>query len=92
MSRKKKIIIGAVLAVAITAVVVFNLSNKKEVAVDVQTEKVKRGDVIKTVSASGKIQPVTDVKVSSNVSAKIMKLTVKEGDRVQRGQLLVSLD
>lgn len=92
MSRKKKIIIGAVLAVAITAVVVFNLSNKKEVAIDVQTEKVKRGDVIKTVSASGKIQPVTDVKVSSNVSAKIMKLTVKEGDRVQRGQLLVSLD
>ena len=92
MSKKKKILIGAGLAVVITAVVVFNLSNKKEKAIEVQTEKVKRGDVIKTVSASGKIQPVTDIKISSNVSAKIMKLTVKEGDLVQRGELLVSLD
>lgn len=92
MSKKTKILIGAGLAVIITAVVVLNLSNKKEKAIEVQTEKVKRGDVIRTVSASGKIQPVTDVKISSNVSAKIMKLTVKEGDKIQRGQLLVSLD
>lgn len=92
MSKKKKILIGAALTVALTLVVVLSLGGKKEEAVEVQTEKVKRGDVVKTVTASGKIQPVTDVKISSNVSAKIMKLTVKEGDRVQRGQLLVSLD
>ncbi len=93
MSKKKKILIGAGLAVVITAVVIFNLvGNKKENAVDVQTEKVKRGDVIKTVTASGKIQPVTDVKISSNVSARITKVTVKEGDKVMRGQLLVALD
>lgn len=92
MSKKKKILIGSILAVVITAVVVFNLSNKKEESTEVQTEKVKRGDVIKTVSASGKIQPVTDVKISSNVSAKIMRLYVKEGDKVKKGQILVSLD
>jgi HlyD family secretion protein len=93
MSKKKKILIGAALGIVITGAVVFNLfSHKKENAIEVQTEKVKRGDVIKTVTASGKIQPVTDVKVSSNVSARITKITVKEGDKVTRGQLLVSLD
>lgn len=92
MSKKKKILIGAGLTLVLTVVIVLSLGGKKEDAVEVQTEKVKRGDVIKTVTASGKIQPVTDVKISSNVSAKIMKLTVKEGDQVKRGQLLVSLD
>jgi HlyD family secretion protein len=92
MSRKKKILIGAGLAVIITAIVVLNLGNRKEEGVEVQTEKVRRGDVVKTVTASGKIQPVTDVKISSNVSARITGLYVKEGDRVHKAQRLVSLD
>ena len=92
MSKKKKILIGSGLVVVIAVVVALNLGKKKDDAIEVQTEKVKRGDVTKTVTASGKIQPVTDIKISSNVSAKIMKLTVKEGDRVTKGQLLVSLD
>lgn len=92
MSKKKKILIALLLTALIVLVVVLNLNGSKEKAIEVQTEKVKRGHVIKTVSASGKIQPVTDVKISSNVSARIMKLMVKEGDRVKKGQLLVSLD
>ncbi len=92
MSKKKKIIIGSLLGLLIILVIIFNMNGKQQKAIEVQTEKVKRGNVIKTVTASGKIQPVTDVKISSNVSARIMKLTVKEGDRVKKGQLLVSLD
>lgn len=92
MSKKKKIIIGSLLGFLIMLVIIFNMNGKQQKAIEVQTEKVKRGNVIKTVTASGKIQPVTDVKISSNVSARIMKLTVKEGDRVKKGQLLVSLD
>lgn len=92
MSKRNKILIGVGLTLVLTVVIVLNIRGKKEDAVEVQTEKVKRGDVIKTVSASGKIQPVTDIKISSNVSAKILQLTVKEGDKVKRGQVLVSLD
>lgn len=92
MSKKKKIFIGLGFGLIIVLIILFNMNGKNQKAVEVQTEKVKRSNVIKTVSASGKIQPVTDVKISSNVSARIMKLMVKEGDRVSKGQLLVSLD
>ncbi|MCB0833197.1 MAG: efflux RND transporter periplasmic adaptor subunit [Bacteroidetes bacterium] len=92
MSTKKKVLIGVALGVVLAAVVILNVAGKKEKAIEIQSEKVKRGDVVKTVTASGKIQPVTDVKISSNVSARIMKMTVKEGDKVKKGQLLVSLD
>ncbi len=92
MSRKKKILLFSGLGLVVIVFAVLSLSKKKEDSVEVTTEKVKRGDVVKTVSASGKIQPITDVKISSNVSARIMRLHVKDGDRVSRGQLLVSLD
>jgi HlyD family secretion protein len=92
MSKKKKIFIGLGFGLVIVFVVLFNMNGKNQKAVEVQTEKVKRSNVIKTVSASGKIQPVTDIKISSNVSARITKLMIKEGDKVKKGQLLVSLD
>ncbi len=92
MSKKKKIFIGLGFGLLIVLIIVFNMNGKNQKSIEVQTEKVVRGNVIKTVSASGKIQPVTDVKISSNVSARIMKLMVKEGDKVRKGQLLVSLD
>jgi len=58
-----------------------------------QTEKVtvdKAGEkkVVETVTASGKIQPETEVKLSSEVSGEVTELTVKEGDVVKKGQLL----
>ena len=57
------------------------------------TEKVtidKAGDkkVVETVTASGKIQPETEVKLSSEVSGEVTELLVKEGDVVKKGQLL----
>lgn len=58
-----------------------------------QIEKVtvdKAGDkkVVETVTASGKIQPETEVKLSSEVSGEVTELLVKEGDVVKKGQLL----
>lgn len=92
MSKKKKILIGGIIGSLIIVFVLFNLKGNGGKPIEVQTEKVKRSHLVRTVTASGKIQPVTDVKISSNVSAKIIKLLVKEGDRVKKGQLLVSLD
>ena len=59
-----------------------------EVAVD----KVALRDLTETVLASGKIQPVTEVKISSEVSGEIVALTIKEGDAVRKGQLLARIN
>lgn len=59
---------------------------------EVQTTLVKRVNIIETVIASGKIQPETELSISSEVSGEIITLPVKEGDRVQKGDLLVKIN
>jgi len=54
----------------------------------VTTEKASDRTVVETVTASGKIQPETEVKLSSEVSGEVVELKVKEGDIVKAGQLL----
>jgi len=56
--------------------------------IKVATDKVEKKTVNEQVSASGKIQPEVEVKLSSEVSGEIVELTVKEGDVVTRGQVL----
>ncbi|MBL7829700.1 MAG: efflux RND transporter periplasmic adaptor subunit [Saprospiraceae bacterium] len=58
----------------------------------VYTEEVKKRDIREIVSASGKIYPKTEVKISSDVSGEIVALYVKEGDTVKAGQLLAKID
>ncbi len=65
----------------------FGASNMIEVAV----EKAELRDIVETVSASGKIQPEMEVKISPDVSGEIIALYVKEGDKVTKGQLLVKI-
>jgi HlyD family secretion protein len=87
----KKIII---IIAAVLIVVVFILANvlKKDKGVEVDVDKVKQGTIIQKVAGSGQIRPEVQVKVSSNVAGKIMKLYAKEGDTVKKNQLLVELD
>ena len=59
---------------------------------EVAVEKVALRDLPETVLASGKIQPVTEVKISSEVSGEIVALTIKEGDAVRKGQLLARIN
>jgi HlyD family secretion protein len=54
----------------------------------VAVEKAAKRSLIETVTASGKINPQTEVKLSSEVSGEVIQLNVKEGDSVKRGQLL----
>lgn len=54
----------------------------------VTTDKANTKNVVETVTASGKIQPETEVKLSSEVSGEVVELKVKEGDIVKAGQLL----
>jgi len=89
---KKKVIIAIVVIAVIATFVIINLKKSKGGEIPVQVEKVRRGDVTQIVSASGKVQPELEVKISANISAEIIGLYVKEGDRVRKGQLLVKLD
>lgn len=57
----------------------------------VTIEKAAERKVIETVTASGKVQPETEVKLSSEVSGEVTELLVKEGDVVKKGQLLIKV-
>src|SRR5688500_18955510 len=58
---------------------------------EVELAKAKRVTVIEKVSASGTVQPVTEVKIAPEVSGEIRELLVQEGDSVKKGQLLVKI-
>jgi HlyD family secretion protein len=90
--KKRKVIIGLVIGLVVMIIVVVNLTRSSQKALVVQAEAVKRGHITSTVSAAGKIQPETEVDISANVSGKIVRLGVKEGDAVEQGQFLVQLD
>lgn len=87
-----KILLPAVILLIILAVIGKKKGwFGKEATVKVATEKVMVNPIIETVTANGKIQPETEVKISPDVSGEIVELHVKEGDFVQRGVLLFKI-
>src|SRR5579871_5192785 len=88
---KKAAIIGGVI-VGVLAIVGFSVSYSQKNVVVVQTGKVQHQDLTSIVSASGEIRPKNYVNVGSNAFGKIVKLYVKEGERVKKGQLLAQLE
>ena len=81
-------ILGILFAVVIIGFILK--ANKKE-GIKVAVDKAAEKDIIEVVSASGKIYPETEVKVSSDVSGEITDLPVLEGDSVTKGQVLVKI-
>jgi len=92
MSKKKIIIISSVVVLIAVCVVALSMGGNDEEAIAVKTGKVEKQKIVETVSATGVIQPETQVKISADVAAKITKLDVKEGDWVEKDQFLVQLD
>lgn len=64
---------------------------KDDEGIVVSTDFASRLDIVETVSASGKIQPEVEVKISPDVSGEIVELPIKEGDQVFKGDLLVRI-
>jgi len=90
----KKKWLWIVLAVVLVGVLVAaNMARQKgKKGVGVQIARVRVEDITSRVRAPGKIEPRTQVKISADVMGKIVKLNVKEGDPVKRGQLMLQLD
>lgn len=88
----KKVLIIAAVVVALLALVGFSVQASKKNVTTVQTGKVIREDLASEVSASGEIKPKTYVNVGAQGYGKIVKLFVKEGEIVKRGQMLVQLE
>jgi HlyD family secretion protein len=92
MSKKKLVwVVTAVVLVAAVALAVAARGRGNK-GVEVQTAKVTRQEIVQKVSATGRIQPRTQIKISADVSAKIKRLGVVEGQWVKQGALLVELD
>jgi HlyD family secretion protein len=89
---KKKIIIFSIIGVVLVALVLLViLGSNRETVTTVQTEKIERRTITQIVSATGRIQPETKVKINAEVSGEIIELAVREGQRVKKGQLVVRI-
>ncbi len=91
-SKKFKVIGIIALALLIVVMVFVNIKKNRGTTTDVVTVKVKKGEITKTVTGSGYLQPETDVQIAARISAEIIRIHVEEGDVVKKGQLLVELD
>jgi len=67
------------------------ISGKREPAIPVTTEKATRRTIIETVSATGKVQPETEVKISPEVAGEIIELPVEDGKEVKKGELVLKI-
>ena len=92
MSKKKIIIGSAIILIIVIMIIILSTRDKGNHAIQVQTSKVERQKIVETVTATGRIQPKTQVKISADVAAKITQLNIKEGEWVEKGDLLVQLD
>jgi HlyD family secretion protein len=89
-SRKRKIISGSIALVVLCLIVSIILS-KREKPIPVTTEQAVRQTILQTVSATGKVQPETEVKISPEVAGEIIELPVEDGKQIKKGDLLVHI-
>src|SRR5947208_10328899 len=88
--RRRKILFGSAGAVLLLIIALI-IAGKREKPIPVTTEKAVRRTILQTVSATGKIQPETEVKISPEVAGEIIELPVEDGMQVKRGDLLVKI-
>ena len=92
MKTWKKVLIGVGAALVLGVIVAVTVYQSQKNLVTVQTGKVQKQNLASVVSASGEIKPKTYANIGANAMGRIVKLHVKEGDRVQKGQLLAQLE
>lgn len=92
MTQGVKIGIAVVVVAGLAGLGYVGATKNNTKAVEVRIEAVEARDLVSSVTASGKIQPRTQVDVSADVTGRITRLAVKEGEEVKKGQLLLQID
>ncbi|HEY0527318.1 MAG TPA: efflux RND transporter periplasmic adaptor subunit [Gemmatimonadaceae bacterium] len=92
MKKRTKWSVAGALVLAIVIIGVTSAMKGRNKAVEVRVEKVQRRDLVASVTASGQVQPHTKVDVSADISGRIVRLAVKEGQMVTAGQFLLEID
>ena len=88
-NRKTLYIISGAIVIIIGLIIAGKSKNGKGIPVNIG--QVQRKTIVEMIPANGKIQPVTEVKISPDVSGEIVELNYKEGDPVQQGDLLIKI-
>ena len=92
MSKRVKFSVFGGVILVLVAVGVLTAMKRGKKTVDVRMEQVQKRDLVASVTASGQVRPQTKVDLSSDISGKIVKLAVKEGQMVTKGQFLLQID
>jgi HlyD family secretion protein len=92
MSKKVKYSIVTVVAALGIALVVLTAMKSGKKGVEVRIEPVAKRDLVASVTASGQVRPHTKVDVASDISGRIVRLAVKEGQIVSKGQFLLQIE
>ena len=91
MSWPKRVF-AALFVLALAAVVVASLRPREEPPLTVQAAVARKGAITRIVTGGGKLEAATEVKLSSNITGDLVELSIREGDRVTRGQVLGRID
>jgi HlyD family secretion protein len=92
MSKRTKLSVFGAIALALVLIVATAAMKGRNKATDVRIEKVERRDLVASVTASGQVQPHTKVDLSSDITGRVVRLAVKDGDMVTKGQFLLEID
>src|SRR5882757_9132666 len=90
-NKTRKVLIFSGIALVLISLSLLAIFRKRQVTIKVQTEKVTRRNLTELVVANGKIQPVLQVVINPEVSGEITELPVKEGQFVNKGDLLLKI-
>jgi HlyD family secretion protein len=85
-------LLAALFVLAIAGILFASLRPRAEQPVTVQQATARKGAITRIVTGGGKLQAATEVKLSSNITGDLVELTIREGDRVQKGQVLGRID
>jgi HlyD family secretion protein len=92
MTKRKKLYIGGGIGLLVVLGAVGAFAAGGDKSTTVRIEPVERRDIVESVTASGQVEPRTKVDISADITGRIVRLAVQEGQEVARGQFLLQID
>ncbi|MFN8581552.1 MAG: efflux RND transporter periplasmic adaptor subunit [Gemmatimonadaceae bacterium] len=92
MSKRMRWSLVGVAVLGVAAVIATTAAKGRNKATEVRIEPVQSRDLVASVTASGQVEPRTKVDVAADISGRIVRLSIKEGQVVKRGDFLLQID